>query len=480
MKTQAAARVCAASTLVVSALLLLAVSVSPQGGAPAVTILSPSKQSPVQTNLVSDIPGLAVTTDPNLINPWGISNSPTSPYWISDQGTGKSTLYTGAGTPNAAVVTIPAIGIPSGPTGTVFNSTTGFLVNSTAANFIFATLDGTIAAGTGTATRVTEATLSGAVFTGLALANNGSANYLYAADFVSGGTIQIFDSLFHSTTLAASFVDPSLPVGYAPYNIQLLNGSLYVAFAQVGVRGAATGPGLGYIDVFDTNGNFIQRLVSGGALNAPWGMAIAPAGFLNFANDLLVGNFGNGQINVFNPTSGTLLGTIDDPEGNPLVNPGLWAIEFGNGNAGSSPTILYFTAGINGEADGLFGAITPGPVSLTFASQLVATPSAAQTVTIENTGNATLTLTAAPTLAGTNASDFVIAAGTTCTNGATVAAGSSCLISVTFTPGAAGARGPATLTIADNAAGSPQTLVLTGTGASGAPTVSLSPATPLT
>ncbi len=214
-----------------------------------------------------------------------------------------------------------------------------------------------------------EATAPGAVFTGLALANNGTADFLYAADFVSGQTIQVFNSSFTSTTLAGSFTDPTLPIGYAPYNIQLLNGQFYVAYAQVGTRGATTGAGLGFVSVFDLNGNFKSRLVSNGPLNAPWGMTIAPTGFMTFAGDLLVGNFGDGKINAFDPVAGTFLGTITDSEGRALSNPGLWAIEFGNGNTGSSPTTLYFNAGINGEQDGLFGAITPGPVTLTFASQ---------------------------------------------------------------------------------------------------------------
>ena len=237
---------------------------------------------------------------------------------------------------------------------------------------------------------------------------------------------------------------------------------------------------MGLVSVFDTNGNFLQRLVStGGPLNAPWGLTIAPAGFMTFANDVLVGNFGNGQINAFDPTTGNFLGTISNSEGRPIANPGLWAIEFGNGNTGSSPTTLYFNAGINGEQDGLFGAITPGPVTLTFAGQLVGAPSAAQTLTIENTGNANLVLGAAPSIATTT--EFAIAAtGTTCTSGATIAPGGSCVINVTFTPSAAGARGPINLSIADNAANSPQIVALSGTGTAGTPTVTISPATPLT
>ena len=479
-----------AVALVASALFFFATSGSPQAGSPAVTIISPTKQSPVQTNLVSDVPGLAscatCTTDPNLINPWGIANSATSPYWISDQGTNKSTLYNGAGTATALVVTIPSVGIPSGPTGiiSVPTGTTGFDVPSTTttAHFIFATLDGTIAAWASGGIAVTAASMPGAAFTGLAMANNGTANFLYAANFVTGGTIQIFDTSFHSTTLLGSFTDPSLPLGYAPFNIQLIGTSLYVTFAQVGVPGGAkAGAGLGFVDVFDTNGNFVQRLISNGSLNAPWGITMAPAGFASFSSDLLVGNFGNGQINAFNPTTGNFIGTVSDSEGRPLVNDGLWSLEFGNGNTGSSPTTLYFTAGINGEQDGLFGAITPGPVTLTFPGQLVGTTSASQSITIENTGSAPLNLTATPTISGTNSTDFAVApTGTTCTNGATIAPTSSCVINLTFTPGAAGARGAAILTIADNASPASQLVNLSGTGTNGAPAVTITPASTLT
>ena len=295
LSCKAQVRVYVAATLVVVALLSFASSASPQSGSPAVTILSPSKQFPVQTNIVSDIPGLAGTTDPNLINPWGIANSATSPYWISDQGTDKSTLYTGAGTPSALIVTIPPVGTPSGPTGVVAvpAGTTGFVVpgSTTTAHFVFSTLDGNIAAWAAGATAVTASTTTGAVFTGLTFANNDSGNYLYAADFVNGGTIQVFDSNFASTTLAGSFTDPTLPVGYAPYNVELLSGKIFVAYAQVGTHGAIPGAGQGVVSVFDTNGNFLQRLISSGSLNAPWGMTIAPTGFMTFANDLLVGQF---------------------------------------------------------------------------------------------------------------------------------------------------------------------------------------------
>ncbi len=317
-----------------------------------------------QMNLVSNIPGFALNTDPNLRNPWGISNSATSPYWISDQGSGVSSLYNGLGTINPLVVTIPAGGPPSGPTGTVFSNKAGeFVVNGNPATFLFATLSGTIAgwnAGAGT-TAVTAASVPGAVFTDLALANNGSADHLYAANFVSGGGVQVFDSSFHPIALAGSFVDPTLPEGYAPYSVKLVGGQLVVAYAQLGTRGAQTGAGLGYVSLFDTNGNFVRRLISNGPLNAPWGIALAPAGFGTFGNSLLVGNFGDGQINAFNPSTGEFIGKLLSVNGSPLTNSGLWAIEFGNGNAGSTSNTLFFTAGINGERDGLFGSLVPTP-----------------------------------------------------------------------------------------------------------------------
>ncbi len=477
-----------AIALAVTALFFFAVSSRPQTGTPAVTIISSTPQLPVQTNLVSDIPGLAATTDPNLIDPWGIADSTNSPYWISDQGTNKSTLYNGFGARTNLVVTVPPTGTPTGPTGIVSVPTgaTGFVVPGSSpaatAHFIFATLDGNIAAWASGATATNAANITGAAFTGLAIASNSSGTFLYAANFVSGGTIQIFDSTFASTTLTGTFTDPNAVVGYAPFNIQLISGNLYVTYGLVGVPGGArNGAGSGYVDTFDTNGNFLQRLISTvPQLNAPWGITLAPAGFAVFPGDLLVGNFGNGEINAFNPTTGVFVGTISDSEGRPLVNNALWTIEFGNGNPGSNANFLYFTAGINGEQDGLFGSINPGPVSVIFGSQLIGALGTAQTVTVENTGNATLNLTAAPAISGTNSTDFAIGTtGTTCANGATIAPAGSCTITLTFTPGAAGGRA-ASLSIADNASSSPQILALSGTGTTGAPTVTIAPTPPLT
>jgi uncharacterized protein (TIGR03118 family) len=316
-----------------------------------------------QTNLVSNIPGLANVTDPNLVDPWGMSFSAGSPIWVSDRGTGVSTLYSGTGSIVPLVVTVPP-GAPLGPTGQVFAGGTSFMVNGSAANFIFATLGGTIDAWNTGTTATVENTTAGATFEGLALANN----TLYAANFQSGGGIDAFNSSYAPIGTSGGFTDPNLPAGYAPFNIQNIGGKLYVEYAKVtpGVPVPLPGGG-GFVDVYDTNGNLQQRLVSNGQLDAPWGIALAPAGFGSFGGDLLIGNFGNGQINAFNPTTGAFIGTLDNASGNPIVNNGLWAIEFGNSAA--NPNALYFNAGINQGTNGLFGDIqaTPEPGSLGFA-----------------------------------------------------------------------------------------------------------------
>jgi uncharacterized protein (TIGR03118 family) len=314
----------------------------------------------VQTNLVSDIPGMAANTDPNLVDPWGVSFSPTSPIWVSDRGTGVSTLYSGAGAPVPLIVTVPS-GTPStGPTGQVFAGGTSFKLNGNPVNFIFDTLGGTIDAWNGGATASIVATTPGANFTGLALANN----TLYAANFKAGGGINVFDSSFAPTNASGNFSDPNLPSGYAPFNIQNINGTLFVAYAKVtpGVPVALPGGG-GYVDEFDTNGNLIRRLVSNGPLNGPWGVTAVPGtGFNGFAaGDVLVGNFSNGEINVFD-ANGNFLQTLTDGSGNPLVNPGLWSIAFDSGAPGANdPNALFFTAGINQGNDGLFGKIDAVP-----------------------------------------------------------------------------------------------------------------------
>jgi len=325
-----------------------------------------------QVNLVSDLPGVARFMDPDLVNPWGIAFSSGSPIWISDNGQGLATIYNGAGVKQGLVVSIPAPGGGQGaPTGQVFNGGSGFNGD----RFLFSTEDGTIAGWRGalgtTAELGADQSGTGAVFKGLALATNGSNSYLYATDF-HNGTVDVFDSTFTKVSLTGSFTDPGIPSGFAPFGIQAVGSKLYVTYAMqdAAKHDDVACPGCGFIDVFNTDGTFVQRLVSMGALNSPWGLALAPGNFGKFSNDLLVGNFGDGTINAFDPTSGVQLGTIDGSNGTPLVNLGLWGLAFGNGAQGTSTNTLYFTAGIPGpdqiEDHGLFGAIaTPEPGTLT-------------------------------------------------------------------------------------------------------------------
>jgi len=315
-----------------------------------------------QTNLVSDVPGLANTTDPNLMNPWGVSFSATSPFWTSNQVAGNATLFDGAGNITPLVVTIPpGVTPPSGPTGTVFNSSTGFLVNGAPAHFIFDTLNGTIAGWAAGTTATVMGTTAGAIYTGLAQdTTTGGSTYLYAAN--STGNIHVFDSSWNDvtgTTFAGKFVDPSPVAGFVPFNIQTIGSNLYVTYAMLTPMGTGL-PG-GYVDEFDANGNFIKRIATGGALFAPWGITLAPSGFGAYSNDLLIGNFGNGEINAYDATTDMFLGTLDGTNGQPLDNPFLWALETRTGGANVNTDAVYFTAGIDNQQDGLFGEITEVP-----------------------------------------------------------------------------------------------------------------------
>jgi uncharacterized protein (TIGR03118 family) len=316
----------------------------------------------IQINLVSDVPGLAANTDLNLQNPWGISFSATSPFWVSDTGTNVSTLYNGAGVATSLVVSVPG-----GPTGQVQNSAGAgnFLVGGTAASFIFDTLGGSIYAwnsGAGSTAQL-EATTPGASFTGLAIDSNASGNFLYAANSGGTGGIKVFNSSFAPATLAGSFTDPHLPAGYVPFNIQNINGNLYVEYENPSSQRTL---GSGVVSVFDANGNLIKELIGpGGQLEAPWGVVIAPAGFYGFAGDLLVGNFGNGEINAFDPNTGAFIGTLTDTSNNPIVNQNLWALAVRTGGAFNTSAV-YFDAGITRQTQGLFGELisTPEPGSL--------------------------------------------------------------------------------------------------------------------
>jgi len=332
---------------------------------PMLLLAAPSPgNSFVQHNLVSDIPGLASYTDPSLVNPWGVAFSAKSPFWINDNGMGLSTLYNTFGVKQGLVVTIPP---PAGSTG--ISAPTGMVFNVNPANFggshfIFSTEDGTISAwsgGTSAALVVDNSGLT-SVYKGLAMATSGGASYIYATDFRLGA-VDVFDSSFSPHTFSGGqFTDPTLPAGYAPFGIQTFGGNLYVTYALQNAQkhDDVACPGCGFVDVYDSSGNLQQRLISGGALNSPWGMAIAPAGFGPFSGDLLVGNFGNGWINVFD-SSGNWLAALDDTGGNPIAIDGLWNIGFGNGGNGGFANTLYFTAGINSEADGLFGGLSSVP-----------------------------------------------------------------------------------------------------------------------
>jgi uncharacterized protein (TIGR03118 family) len=336
-----------------------------------------------QTNLVSDLPNIAANQDPNLLNPWGLSHGPTSPWWVSDNGAGVSTLYRGDGTAVPLVVTIPPPkGSPAGttaaPTGNVFNGTSGFVVATSSGGgpsfFIFATEDGTIsgwnpqADPTHAILAVDRSTVSqggfvGAVYKGLAIASNASGTFIYATNF-RFGTVEMFDSSFN---LVRSFTDSKLantcPLPnqcYAPFGIQNLGGNLYVTYAlqNAAHHDDVSGPAHGFVDVFDTNGNLIRQLVLHGRLNSPWGLALAPADFGLFSNALLVGNFGNGRINAFDLNTGEFLGQLRDQANNPITIDDLWGLAFGNDASAGKHNELFFTAGINDEADGLFGKIT--------------------------------------------------------------------------------------------------------------------------
>jgi uncharacterized protein (TIGR03118 family) len=324
-------------------------------------------------NLVSDGFVPADFTDPDLVNPWGIVFAPNAPVWVNDNGSGLSTLYNGLGVKNALVVTVPPPTggtPPSLPTGIVFNSSTGFVVTegavSAASRFLFATLRGTIS-GWAPTVNPTAAVIAadrsdeGAIYTGLALAANGTGNFVYAADF-HNNRIDVFDSSFNLVTLSGSFSDPTLPDGYAPFGIQNILGNLYVTYAKQddAAQRDVPGPGLGFVNVFDANGNLIRRFASRGRLNAPWGVALAPADFGRFSNTLLIGNFGDGRINAFDLQSGASLGPLRTQKGQPIAVDGLWGIAFGNGAMNQPINTLFFAAGVGNEEHGLYGRIEPG------------------------------------------------------------------------------------------------------------------------
>jgi uncharacterized protein (TIGR03118 family) len=333
-----------------------------------------------QTNLVSDVPGLARTTDPNLVNPWGMTLGLNSGLWVSDNGSGKATTYDSTGQPipsgSPLVVTIPGPGGTgsSSPTGVATNGTSGFAISSggqsAPSTELFATEDGTIA-GWNSNVDPTHAVIavdnsgSHAVYKGLAIGFNASGAFLFATNF-HAGTVDVFDSNFHPVHIAGAFTDKKIPSSFAPFGISSINGDLYVTYAKQDATKTddVAGPGNGFIDIFDTHGNLLRRFTSKGELNSPWGMAWAPfEGFGGFDNALFVGNFGDGTINAFDFDSGEFLGKVTDASGTPITIPGVWALQFGLGLPGASST-LFFTAGIDDEQHGLLGTLTVNPSSL--------------------------------------------------------------------------------------------------------------------
>jgi uncharacterized protein (TIGR03118 family) len=322
------------------------------------------------TNLVSDIPKAAAITDANLVNPWGLTASATSPFWVSDNGTGLSTLYNGnTGAPQSLVVTIPsASGSGTGnPTGTVFNSTAADfeVAPGKKAVFLFATEDGTIQ-GWNPQVLPTTAVIKvpgsdSAVYKGLTLGTVGTANFLYAANF-KAGTVDVFDTAFQPHTFSGhAFVDHSIPGGFAPFNVQNINGNIVVTYAKQDEdkHDDVAGAGNGFVRIFDASGTLLQKLQRSPLLNSPWGVALAPAGFGKFAGDLLIGQFGSGAIVACDPKNGRVRGVLTDDSLLPIRIDGLWALRFGNGGNGGPTGTLFFTAGIFGEAHGLFGNILP-------------------------------------------------------------------------------------------------------------------------
>jgi uncharacterized protein (TIGR03118 family) len=316
-----------------------------------------------QHNLVSDQPGKAEVTDSDLVNAWGLAFGPSTPAWVANNHSDNSTLYAGGGGSPATKIPL-TVAIPGGsPTGMVFNSTSDFPVQGSAANFIFSSEAGKITAwSTSTmppTSAVTVAKAKGAIFKGLAIADAKAGPQIYATDF-HNGKVDVWDGNFKPVKAKGAFRDPKLPKGYAPFGIQTLGSKIYVTYAKQDKKAEddTAGKGFGFVDVYTTSGKLVKRLISRGALNAPWGLVIAPSSFGGFGGDLLVGNFGDGRINGYDPKTGKFGGTLDNSSGKKLRIDGLWALAFGNGTI-SNPDTLLFTAGPNEENHGLFGELTP-------------------------------------------------------------------------------------------------------------------------
>jgi uncharacterized protein (TIGR03118 family) len=353
------------TAIAVAVLSLALVAAAPLPGAPP-------GDSYTVTPLASDIPGVAPTFDPNLVNGWGLARSSTSPWWVADNGTDKTTIYNGAGVLQM-IGGQPFQGVAGGPTGAVFSGIAGqFQVGTTASpttlgtsNFIFVSEDGKIRAWRGGSTAALVAASGGtdAIYKGLAISNGPAGPRLYATDF-HNARVDVFDGGWNMMNDPGAFVDPGLDPGYAPFGIQTIGSRVFVTYAKqdADAEDEVAGQGRGFVDAYGLTGTFLGRVAEHGQLNAPWGLAAAPAAFGRFGGDVLVGNFGDGRINAYaEEADGTFAprGTLRDADGK-LVIDGLWALEFGNAGANGTPDQLFFTAGPEDESHGLFGTITAG------------------------------------------------------------------------------------------------------------------------
>jgi uncharacterized protein (TIGR03118 family) len=363
---------------------------SGSGGYGVNQTMPPAAMEFADAALVSNSSAVVATAnkiDANLQNPWGVAVAPGLPFWISDNNSNLSTLYSGigavetqtiTGSPNVGIaIPASAAGVQANPTGQVYNGNGGFLIQTSSgqesALFIFDGEGGTIAAwavdsGATAVTAYDDGVANGAnhaVYKGLAIGTVGGATYLYATD-LHNNKVDVFDTNFSKpAAMQGKFVDPNIPAGFVPFGVAALNGNLYVTFAKqdAAMHDETTGAGLGYVDIFDFSGNLMSQFASAGSLNAPWGIAIAPAGFGSLQGDVLIGNFGDGTINIFSP-NGTALANFEGPlmssSGQPMSFPGLWSLVFGNGDADKPLTTLFYTAGFADQTDGVFGGITVG------------------------------------------------------------------------------------------------------------------------
>jgi uncharacterized protein (TIGR03118 family) len=350
-----------------------------------------------QTNLVSDMAGAAAHTDPRLINPWGIAVAPGQPFWVANNNSGFATTYDANGIAQFNVLIPPPRNgaAPATPTGTVVVQTGGFILGGAPSQFLLVTEDGTISGwnGTGNAILAVDHSTGGAVYKGLAILSPACCRTYLAVSNFHSGLIETYTESFEPLAPPGSFTDRGLPAGFAPFNIQQVGTQVFVTYAvqDAAKHDPVNAAGNGIVDIFDLEGNFVKRYAQGGSLNSPWGVVQASNSFGQFSNDILIGNFGDGTINAFDPATGDFLGQLKDQTGTTITNASLWALVFGAGGTGDADT-LYFTAGLATESHGLFGAIT-GPAVPGRDYSLTADP---QNATVPAGQSAAFTLTITP------------------------------------------------------------------------------------